>query len=101
MGLTVVKSDDRREAYNPEKMKSGLRKALEKRPCSDEQFQELVHAIERELQAKRTDELSSRSLGEVVIKYLKRFDQVAYIRFASVYRDFQDITQFRDELDRL
>jgi transcriptional repressor NrdR len=101
LGLAIRKSDGRREAYNPEKLKSGLRRALEKRPCTDEQFRELVHAIEREVQAKRLDELSSRDLGEVVIKHLQRFDQVAYIRFASVYRDFQDLTQFREELDRL
>src|SRR3989344_6001154 len=89
--LTVIKRDGRREPYSKEKLAQGLKHSLEKRPYTAEQFTALVQKIERDIQRKRKTELTTREIGELVMKHLKRFDQVAYIRFASVYRSFQDV----------
>jgi transcriptional repressor NrdR len=99
LDLTVQKSDGRKEPYNKEKLTAGLRKALEKRPCTADQMRELLHAIERDIQAARRDCLETGRIGEIVINHLRKFDPVAYIRFASVYRSFEDIGEFRKELD--
>jgi transcriptional repressor NrdR len=101
LDLTVVKSDGAREPYAREKLQRGLRKALEKRPCDAEQFRSLVGAIERDLQKLKTDEVESKRIGEIVMEHLRRFDSVAYIRFASVYRSFSDVQTFQDELSKL
>lgn len=101
LDLMVVKRDGRREPYSREKMERGLRKALEKRPYTDVDFQKLVHAIERDIQKKKRDEIRSSHVGEIVMKRLKSFDEVAYIRFASVYRAFEDVQSFQQELNRL
>lgn len=101
LDLTLLKRDGRKETYSQDKLKAGLRKALEKRPCTEERFRELVHAIERDLQAKRRDQLKTREVGETVIRHLRRFDPVAYIRFSSVYRSFDNVDEFREELDKL
>lgn len=98
LDLTVVKRDGSREAYHREKMVHGLRKALEKRPVTDENFEQLVAAIERDLQHKRKAELTSREIGEIIMNRLRHFDPVAYIRFASVYRQFKDAATFAREL---
>ncbi len=82
-------------------MERGLRRALEKRPHTASDFRGLVHAIERDLQRIDSTEIRSQSIGEVVMENLKRFDKVAYIRFASVYRSFEDVETFQAELDRL
>lgn len=101
LDLTLVKRDGRHEPYSREKLERGLRKALEKRPYTDVDFKKLVHAIERDIQKKKHDELRSSAVGEVVMKRLKAFDQVAYIRFASVYRAFEDVNTFQQELNKL
>lgn len=101
LDLRVVKRDGRGEPYSREKLADGLRKSLEKRPYTQADFKGLVSRIERDLQRQRREEITSRELGEVVMKHLKDFDQVAYIRFASVYRSFTDAGDFRDELKRL
>lgn len=101
LDLTVIKRDGRREPYNKEKLALGLKHSLEKRPVTSEQFTALVQKIERDIQRKRKDELASRDIGEIVMKRLKTFDQVAYIRFASVYRSFQDVQSFTKELKGL
>lgn len=101
LDLTVIKRDGRREPYNKEKLEQGLRRSLEKRPYTAEQFTTLVQRIERDIQRKRKTELTSKDIGEIVMKRLKNFDQVAYIRFASVYRSFQDIQSFSRELKGL
>ncbi len=101
LDLTVIKRDGRREPYNKEKLSQGLKHSLEKRPVTAEQFTSLVQKIERDIQRKRKTELTSRDIGELVMKRLKSFDQVAYIRFASVYRSFQDAQSFTRELKGL
>lgn len=101
LDLTVIKRDGRRESYSREKMIRGLEKSLEKRPYTDQAFQKLVHKIERDVQKKRRGQLTSEELGEILMKQLKAFDKVAYIRFASVYRSFEDVETFEDELRKL
>lgn len=98
LDLTVVKRDGRREPYNKDKLASGLKHSLEKRPYTAEQFKSLVQKIERDIQRRRKPELTSREIGEIVMKRLRNFDQIAYIRFASVYRSFQDVSGFTEEL---
>ena len=101
LDLVVVKRDGSREAYSREKLERGLKKALEKRPVTDASFRSLVHAIEREIQRRKADQLTSQDLGEIVMDGLKKFDTVAYIRFASVYRQFEDARTFQKELEGL
>jgi len=101
LDLAVVKRDGRREMYRREKIAGGLRKALEKRPYTEDQFQKLMGEIERDLQRAKKDEITSKEIGEIVMERLRRFDQVAYIRFASVYRSFEDVDQFARELKGL
>ena len=101
LDLTIVKEDGRREAYDREKLTRGLVRSLQKRSYTDQRFQKLVHKIERDVQKKRRGQLTSQELGEIVMKHLKGFDKVAYIRFASVYRSFEDVETFQDELKKL
>jgi len=101
LDLTVVKRDGNRQAYSREKMEHGLKKALEKRPVTESAFRNLVHGIERDIQRMKTNEITSADVGEVVMNRLKGFDKVAYIRFASVYRQFEDEDSFQRELERL
>lgn len=101
LDLTVVKRDGHRETYSREKIERGLRKALEKRSYTENDFRTLVHAIERAIQRRKTMELRSSDVGEVVMQELKAFDKIAYIRFASVYRSFEDVETFEEELRRL
>lgn len=101
LDLTVVKGDGRREAYSRDKVVRGLMKALEKRSFTDAAFKKLVHNIERDIQKKKRGELTSQEIGEAVINRLKSFDKVAYIRFASVYRQFEDVQTFQKELNKL
>lgn len=98
LNITVVKRDGRREAFSREKMERGLHKALEKRSYTDGEFRALLHEIERDIQRKKTNELRTSVLGEIVMERLKHFDKVAYIRFASVYRSFEDVKTFQAEL---
>ncbi|MEI7497828.1 MAG: transcriptional regulator NrdR [Candidatus Falkowbacteria bacterium] len=99
--LIVVKRDGRREAYSREKMVRGLKRALEKRPITDENFKKLVHLIERDLQILKKDEVTSDQVGVAVMKQLKKIDKIAYIRFASVYQSFRDLAEFKRELNKL
>lgn len=101
LDLMIVKRDGRKESYNREKMTSGLKKALEKRSITDDKFKKLIHAIERDLQKLRKNEITSSQIGNIIMKHLKKTDQVAYIRFASVYEDFKDANEFRRELNKL
>ncbi|MBA3047280.1 transcriptional regulator NrdR [Patescibacteria group bacterium] len=101
LDLNIVKRDSRKEAYSREKLIKGLRKALEKRSITDDSFKKLVNSIERDLQAMRKNEITSSQIGQLVMKYLKRVDQVAYIRYASVYESFKDAQTFRRELNKL
>lgn len=101
LDLTVVKRDGRRESYSREKLVRGLEKALEKRPYTEADLQQLVHKIERDIQKKRRGELTAREIGEILMKNLLGFDKIAYIRFASVYRSFDDVKTFEQELRSL
>jgi len=98
LDLTVIKSDSRRETYHREKLVSGLRRALEKRDISEGGLNELIGLIERDLQRSCNSEVNSSEIGEIVMKHLKKVDKVAYIRFASVYRAFEDLETFQEEV---
>jgi transcriptional repressor NrdR len=97
----VVKKDGRREPYDREKLISGLQKAVEKRPVSMDQLEALVAEVEARVLERGEKEVSSSLLGEEVMRRLRALDQVAYVRFASVYRSFRDIEEFMDELKGL
>ena len=101
LDVIVVKSDGHRETYIRDKIEGGIKMSLTKRPYTRDSFHRLIHAIELDIQKKKTKEISSKDLGEVVIKHLRGFDKVAYIRFASVYRDFRDVRTFEKELKKL
>jgi transcriptional repressor NrdR len=97
----VVKKDGRREAFDRDKLVSGLKKACEKRPVGMAQIEAIVSEIERRLQETGDKEVPSTQIGEEVMKRLSRLDEVAYVRFASVYRSFKDLAEFMDELKEL
>ena len=97
----VIKSNGAREPFNEDKLRAGLARALEKRPVSTEMLETMMNRIQHDLRATGERELPSRTVGETVMKELKKVDQVAYVRFASVYRDFQDISEFSEEIARL
>ncbi|HEX5359612.1 MAG TPA: transcriptional regulator NrdR [Fluviicoccus sp.] len=97
----VIKSDGSRVPFDEEKLRRSMLHALQKRPVSIEQIDSAVQQILHQLRATGEREVKSRLIGELVMEALRRLDQVAYVRFASVYRDFQDVAAFRDEIDRL
>lgn len=97
----VIKKDGRREAYDRKKVLIGIQKACEKRPISAETIEQTVDRIERELQELGAKEIPSKGVGERIMKELHKLDQVAYVRFASVYRQFKDLNEFMDELKGL
>ncbi|MBN3041199.1 MAG: transcriptional repressor NrdR [Candidatus Omnitrophica bacterium] len=96
--LMVIKKDGRREPFNHQKILSGLLKACEKRPISMENLENVAIQIEVELQKKFEQEIQANQIGELVMEKLAKLDDVAYVRFASVYRQFKDINQFMREL---
>ncbi len=97
----IVKKDGRRETFDRDKLLAGLKKACEKRPVSADQLEETVVAIERLLQGMGEKEVPSSVIGEEVMRRLHGLDEVAYVRFASVYRSFRDISEFMEELKDL
>lgn len=97
----VIKQDGTRAPFDEQKLRHGLLKALEKRPVSVEKIEATVNSIKQELQATGEREIKSMYIGEKVMDALRELDAVAYVRFASVYRSFQDISEFRQEIDRL
>ena len=99
--LMVIKKDQTREAFDVEKLRLGIAKACEKRPVSLNRIDELARGIERKLNNQPESEITSQEIGELVMDGLKALDEVAYVRFASVYRQFRDIQSFRDELNKL
>ncbi|MBI2989816.1 MAG: transcriptional repressor NrdR [Candidatus Magasanikbacteria bacterium] len=101
LDITVVKNDGRREAYSRGKLQNGILQSLTKRPYTGEKFDRLMYAIERDLQKKKRREITSSEIGESVMKHLKHFDKVAYIRFASIYRAFEDVHTFENEIKSL
>ena len=101
LDLVIVKRDGQRESYSRDKLVKGLKRALEKRSITDDKFKKLVHSLERDLQSLRKNEISSEEVGTIAMKHLKKLDQVAYIRYASVYESFKDAKQFQEELNKL
>lgn len=99
--ILVVKCDQRREAFNREKLKQGVLLACTKRPISMEQIDSLVSQVENAIKDQSKEEISSKEIGELVMTQLKKLDQVAYVRFASVYRNFQVMDEFINEIQGL
>lgn len=97
----VVKSDRSREPFDESKLRAGMQKALEKRPVSRETIDDAVARICHKLRSLGEREIASRAVGEMVMEELRHLDEVAYVRFASVYRSFQDVEAFRTEIDQL
>ena len=97
----VVKGDRAREAFDEPKLRAGIEKALQKRPVAREQIDEAVSRIVHAVRGLGDREVSSRAIGELVMEELRHLDEVAYVRFASVYRQFQDVEAFHDEIERL
>lgn len=97
----IVKSDGSREPFNEKKLLTGVLRALEKRPVNTDSVEASIGHIQHRLQACGEREIPSRQIGEWVMEELRGLDQVAYVRFASVYRSFQDVSEFREEVDRL
>lgn len=97
----VVKSDDRREPFDEEKVRASVRRALEKRPVSADDFEQGVGRVVHKLRKIGEREVPSRLIGDLVMEELRNMDEVAYVRFASVYRSFQDVTEFQEEIERL
>jgi transcriptional repressor NrdR len=101
LSFVIVKKDGRREAFSREKLISGMVKACEKRPIEHEKIEKAATEIEQELTKKEAKEIQSSEVGELVMRKLKSLDKVAYIRFASVYREFTDLESFDKELKKL
>ena len=101
LDLMVVKNDSRREAFDREKLKMGISKACEKRPISVETIEDIIRSVETVIREEGGKEISSRQIGEHVMAELHKIDQVAYVRFASVYRQFKDVNQFLDEIKKI
>ncbi|MEW6455428.1 MAG: transcriptional regulator NrdR [Acidobacteriota bacterium] len=97
----VIKKDGRREPFNRQKLLLGIRKACEKRPISVKIIEGIANEIEVMMQEKQEREISTSEIGKFVMEKLKKLDKVAYVRFASVYREFKDVDQFMDELSQL
>lgn len=97
----VVKSSGEREPYDESKLARGLERALEKRPVASGQVEQILHRIKRTLLTAGEREIDARDIGELIMDELRNVDQVAYVRFASVYRSFQDLNEFREEIDKL
>ena len=99
--LLVIKRDGRREMFDSKKILAGLLRAFEKRPFTYEQIQSLTNQIENEIRASGENEVKSTRIGEVVMAHLEKIDQIAYVRFASVYRQFADVNSFMQEIQNM
>jgi len=99
--LYIIKKDGKREKFERQKLERGIQKAFEKRPVSKEKIEKMINEIEEMLRRKGKKEVKSTFVGEIIMKKLKKMDNIAYIRFASVYRDFQDVNDFKKEIREL
>lgn len=97
----VIKGDDRREAFDESKLRTSFRRALQKRPVASDALDTAVRKVMDDLRKRGEREVASMHIGELVMRELKRLDQVAYVRFASVYRRFEDVQAFREEVEKL
>jgi transcriptional repressor NrdR len=101
LNFVVVKKDGRKEEYQREKLANGIRKALEKRPVDDKKIEEVVDEIEYKLHLQKDCEIQSKDIGKLVLEKLKELDDVAYLRFASVYKSFGSADSFKKEAEKL
>lgn len=102
LDLKVLKRDGSRQLYTREKLERGLRRAFEKREHTDQTFKKIIATVEQEIQKKAVaGEITSNTIGEIVMKAIRKIDKVAYIRFASVYRQFEDIEEFKEAILKL
>jgi transcriptional repressor NrdR len=99
--ICVIKKDGRREKFNREKLDVGIHRAFENRPVAKEKIDKMINEIEEQIRKRGKKEVKTSEIGELVMKKIKKMDNVAYIRFASVYRDFQDINDFKQEIKKL
>jgi transcriptional repressor NrdR len=99
--LFVIKKDGRREQFDRDKLLLGINRACQKRPVSREKIAEAAFVIERKMRDTLKDEVSSQDLGDMVMKSLRNLDEVAYVRYASVYKEFADLTSFREEIEKM
>ncbi len=97
----IVKRDETRQPFDENKLRSGIVRALEKRPVSSERIEKIIASVTHRLQTLGEREVPAMTVGEIVMEELQPVDPVAYVRFASVYRSFQDVTEFQDEIRRL
>ena len=97
----VVKKDGRREAFDRSKVLAGVLRACEKRPVPRKELDQIVERVERRLHSSQEGEVKTEVIGKLVMEQLKEIDKIAYVRFASVYRDFRDVREFLDEVERL
>jgi transcriptional repressor NrdR len=97
----VIKRDDRREPFNHEKLRNSVVSALQKRPVPSEDIERLLERVTHRLQTVGEREVASGFIGDIVIEELRQLDEIGYVRFASIYRSFQDVTEFQDEIHRL
>ncbi len=101
LDLLIIKKDGKREMFDRAKLRSGILKSCEKRPISADDIEKAIDEVEAELRKENKDEVLSKKVGELVIRKLKKLDEIAYIRFASVYRQFADLSDFERELAKL
>ena len=101
MPKVIKQKDNTREPFNEQKLREGLYRSLEKRPVGEEEIEKLIEDIKKDIRASGEREVPSRLIGEAVMKNLKKIDEVAFIRFSSVYRRFEDITEFSEEVEKL
>ncbi|HBO17018.1 MAG: Transcriptional repressor NrdR [Candidatus Moranbacteria bacterium GW2011_GWE2_35_2-] len=101
MRLTVIKKDGQKREYSQDKVRSGIAKAIEKRPINDEKLEKILNDIEYEIHSREKDEITSKEIGRIILKKLKEVDEVAYLRFASVYKSFRSVDSFKKEMERL
>ncbi|MGI6705330.1 MAG: transcriptional regulator NrdR [Clostridia bacterium] len=99
--ILVIKKDGRRESFDRQKIRNGILRACEKRPVSIKEVEEIVQDIEKQVHNSLEQEITTQRIGEMVMERLKEMDEVAYVRFASVYRQFKDINTFMEELNKL
>lgn len=101
MKLTVLKRDGSKQEYDRSKIEIGIRKALEKRPVSEEKISKSIGDIEYEIQSRESGEITSKEIGKIILEKLKDLDDVGYLRFASVYKSFKNADSFRKEMDKM
>ena len=101
LDLVIIKKNNQREPYDREKIKKGLMKAFEKRPVSIEKIEKIIDEIESKLRLLKSKEIKSNIIGEEIMRQIKKLDKIAYVRFASVYKDFKDVEEFEKEVKQL